>query len=95
MANRVTYNVPTMFSREAVNQVIEGIYYSEGEERWTPRTFITARSGSSHGGHNYDADVEHFCGPVVHPIIGETITQYRKLKDDPVTKNVSKTAFGK
>jgi len=31
----------------------------------------------------------------VHPITGETITQYRKLARDPVTRDVWTTAFGK
>ena len=77
MKNRVTLNVPTMFSKEAVNQVTAEIYNEEGEEKWTPRTFITVSSGNSHGGNNYDVDVEHLCVPVMHPITGETITQYR------------------
>ena len=32
---------------------------------------------------------------MVHPIIGETITQYGKLKDDLAKTNVWNTAFGK
>ena len=94
-ANRITFSVPTMFSKDAVNLVTAGIYYGEGEDKWTPRTFITASTGNSHGENNYDVDVEHFCVPVVHPITGETITQYRKLKDDKATKDVWNTAFGK
>ena len=43
----------------------------------------------------YDADIEHFCAPVVHPTTGETITQYRKLANDPATRDVWSTAFGK
>ena len=35
------------------------------------------------------------CAPVVHPATGETITQYRKLVKDPVTKQVWETGFGK
>ena len=56
---------------------------------------ITASTGNSHGENNYDVDVKHFCAPVVHPITGETITQYQKLKDDPATKDIRNTAFGK
>ena len=94
-ANKISFRCPTMFSKDAVNLVTAGIYYREGEDKWTPRTFITASTGNSHGDNNYDVDVEHFCAPVVHPITGETITQYRKLKDDPATKDVWNTAFGK
>ena len=90
-AKKVSFMCPTMFSKEAVNLVTAGIYYGEGEDKWTPKTFITASTGNSHGDNNYDVDVEHFCAPVVHPVTGETITQYRKLKDDPATKDVRAT----
>ena len=40
-------------------------------------------------------DIEHFCAPVIHPTTGETITQYKKLIKDPVTKEIWETAFGK
>ena len=74
MANRVTSNVLTMFSQDAVNQVTAVIYYDEGEEKSTPRRFITAGSGHSFGGNSYDVEVEHLCVPVVYPTTGETIT---------------------
>ena len=58
-----------MFSKDAVNLVTAGIYYGEGEDTWTPRTFITASTGNSHGENNYDVDVEHFCAPVVQSLL--------------------------
>ena len=59
-----------------------------------PRAFIMS-SPTQINGSNLDVDVEHFCAPVVHPITGETITQYRKLMKDPVTKEVWTTSWGK
>jgi hypothetical protein len=40
-------------------------------------------------------DIDHFCAPVVHPVTGETISRYQKLANDPVTRDVWTTAFGK
>ena len=40
-------------------------------------------------------DIENFCTPVIHPTTGETITQYKKLIKDPVTKEIWETAFSK
>ena len=42
-----------------------------------------------------DADIEHFCAPVVHPVTGETITSYRKLAKDQITRETWTTGFGK
>ena len=42
-----------------------------------------------------DVDIEHFCAPVVHPVTGETISQYRKLMRDNVLSQIWCTAFGK
>jgi len=40
-------------------------------------------------------DMEHLVAPVVHPTTGETITQYKMLAADPVTRDIWITAFGK
>ena len=43
----------------------------------------------------YDIELEHYCAPVVHPVTGVTITQYRRLANDPVTSEIWKEhAFG-
>ena len=57
--------------------------------------FLTADTSSSHGTSNHDADLEHFCAPVVHPETGETITSYKKLQRNPVMKKIWTKAFGK
>jgi hypothetical protein len=38
---------------------------------------------------------EHFCAPVIHPVMGESITKYKKLVDDPITQHIWARAFGK
>jgi hypothetical protein len=38
---------------------------------------------------------EHFASPMVHPIIGVTISSYKKLMNDSATAKVWQTAFGK
>ena len=40
-------------------------------------------------------DIDHFCAPVVHPVTGETITKYKMLVNDPVTREIWSRAFGK
>ena len=60
---------------------------------WTPRLFLA--SSLSQMDNNLNVDVEHFCAPVVHPITGETITSYKKLANNPATKEIWQTGFGK
>ncbi len=38
---------------------------------------------------------EHFTSPRVHPIMGKTVSSYKKLMNDPATAEVWQTAFGK
>ncbi len=38
---------------------------------------------------------EHFARPMVHPIMGETISSYKKLMNDPATAEIRQAAFGK
>ena len=60
----------------------------EVDEAWLPDDFIVAQPAHrNHDGSNIgNIDIEHFCAPVVHPVTGETITSYKKLTDDPMTK---------
>ena len=43
----------------------------------------------------YNVNIEHYCAPVVHPVTGETITQYKKLAKDPLLKDIWQTGLGK
>ncbi len=38
---------------------------------------------------------EHFASSMVHPIMGETISSYKKLMNNPATAEIWQTAFGK
>ena len=40
-------------------------------------------------------DIEYFCAPVIYPVTGETIYQYKKLAKNPVTMYIWTTASGK
>ena len=42
-----------------------------------------------------DADIEEYCNAAIHPVTGEHITNYMKLKKDPTTTDVWSRAFGK
>ena len=97
-AKRAPNQIPlyslSIISQEAVNHITDNVYYKEKQQPWLPRSFITS-SPTQINGSNLDVDIEHFCAPVVHPVTGETITQYRKLMKDPITKEVWTTAWGK
>jgi hypothetical protein len=43
----------------------------------------------------YDADIEHFCAPVIHSVTGETIPNYKKLAKDLITRETWTTSLGK
>ena len=83
-------------SPEAVN-VLTAKIYSEVNETWLPSDFIVAQPAQ----HNHDGTtigdvyIEHFCAPVVHPVMGETITSFKKLADDPITRSTWTTGYGK
>jgi hypothetical protein len=38
---------------------------------------------------------EHYAMPMVLPTMGNTISSYKRLMNDPVTANMWQTAFGK
>ena len=42
-----------------------------------------------------DINIEHYCAPVIHSVTGNTITQYKKLKNDPLLKDIWETGLGK
>ena len=60
---------------------------------WSPREFITASPNSRLT--QYDVNIEHFCASVIHPVTDKIITQYKKLKNNPLLRNVQETGLGK
>ena len=83
-------------SPEAVNFLTAKVY-TEVDETWLPNDFIVAQlAQQNHDGTTIgDIDVEHFCAPVAHPVTGKTITSYKKLADDPITRSTWTTGYGK
>ena len=75
-----------MIFQEAITLVTEDTYYGIHIDIWTPELFLTADTLSSHGTSNCDADMEHFCAKVVHINTGKTVTNYKKLVNDPFIK---------
>ena len=94
-SGRIPLYHSNMISQEAINFVTDSTYYGTNMDIWTPEVFLTADTSSLHGTSNYDADIEHFCAPVVYPDTGETITSYKKLQRDPVMKEIWTKALGK
>ena len=67
--------------------LVANTVYGDTSKRWLPDDFITA-SPTAKPTNAYDIEVEHYCAPVVHPVTGVTITQYRKLANDSVTNDI-------
>jgi hypothetical protein len=42
-----------------------------------------------------DVNFEHYTSPMVHPVMGKTISSYKKLMHNPATAEKWQTAFGK
>ena len=90
---RLPFTSPNIISQEAVNFLTEQVYYNEDPHTWTPSEFVSSSPTKVES--SLDVDIEHFCAGVVHPITGETISSYRKLIMDPITRDVWETGFGK
>ncbi len=56
---------------------------------YTPRIFRNAAPPLSH------VNFEHYVNPMVHSMMGKTISSYRKLMNNPATMEVWQMAFGK
>ena len=96
--NRIPINSPNIISQEAVNFLTDHVWNAL-DEVWTPDQILehspTARWSATI---NQAVDIEHFCAAVVHPVTGETITQYKKLandKNNPEFRKIWQVAFGK
>jgi hypothetical protein len=92
---RIPFASSNIISQEAINLLTDQIH-NNTKTTWVPSAFITSSpSTNDNRKGNYDADIKHFCAPVIHPITGETITNYKKLAKDPVTNETWTTALGK
>ena len=62
------------------------------DARYTPQSEGMGQETSSSAA---DADIEQYCNAAIHPVTGEHITNYMKLKKDPATTEVWSRGFGK
>ena len=93
--SRIPFASSNIISQEAINLLTDRVY-NDNKTTWIPSTFITSSPTTNDNRKgNYDADIEHFCAPVVHLITGETISNYKKLAKDPVMNETWATALGK
>ena len=82
-----------IISQESINLVTNNLY-GYTSNRWLPDNFITT-SPTAKPTNAYNVELDHYCAPVVHPVTGVTIIQYRTLANDWVTSDIWKEhAFG-
>jgi hypothetical protein len=78
--------------RTVTRQAIDVLTIQEGAEannKFTPLCLM------KHAKKSIPTMFKHFASPMVHPIMGKTISSYKKLMNDPATAKVWQTAFGK
>ena len=51
--------------------------YGDVTAKWLLQEFIFASTGSNSVTNHTNENSKYFCAPVVHPVTGETITQYK------------------
>ena len=84
--------IPHLISQEAVN-FISTQCYGDPSMTWIPDNLVT--TSKDLGQDPYDVNIEHYCAPIVHPVTGKTITQYKKLANDLLLKDIWTTGLGK
>lgn len=78
-----------IISQEAVNLITQETW--RAPEIYAPRKFHQRNTKSN----NASLNIEQFCMPAIHPITKESITSYKKLVEDPITKEIWSIGFGK
>ena len=90
--------MPILISQEAVNLLTKQVWDAP-YDRWTPRDILHHSPTERQTSENFhDVDIEHFCAAVIHLDTGETVTQYKKLANDPNNEKLRetwRTGFGK
>ena len=74
--------------QEAFHYITQKEWLEANNKTWTPsklEKLIVQQENS----------IYHYCAPVIHPVTGKIITQYRELSRDPTLSKVWTTAFGK
>jgi hypothetical protein len=61
----------------------------------TADTIFTPHSLIPHAKIFHAPHFKHYASLMVHPVMGETISRYKRLMNDPTTAEILQTAFGK
>lgn len=85
--------MPTCVTSRMITQ--QAINVLTIRELATADTIFTPRALLPHAKCAHALHFEHYASPMVHPITGETISSYKKLRHDPATAEVWQTVFGK
>ena len=96
-SNRIPFNAAHVISQETINFVINKVWDCT-DSIWPAREISDKEATNEGKANNFqDIDIGHFCAVVVRSDIGETITQYKKLVNDPnpILINTWNTSFGK
>jgi hypothetical protein len=79
-------NTSSMISKQAINNLIlDELHHNL--PHFTPLKLRPATSPP--------IDLAHYAMPMIHPVIGATISSYHKFMNDPATAEIWITAFGK
>ena len=81
-----SFQIPRMITQEALQEVTFEVM-THRLQSFTPRNMKQPLNG--------DFNLGHYFAPMIHPTNGETIKKYSKLANDPETREVWTTAFGK
>eukprot|EP00804_Cyclotella_cryptica_P029279 CCRYP_011676-RA/>CCRYP_011676-RA protein AED:0.16 eAED:0.06 QI:0/0/0/1/0/0/6/0/1468 len=76
-------HTPCNIKAHALYHVVSNLLNTTSTTAYTPTKHSTDTQSFT-----FDAQLEHTCNGVVHPVTKETITKYEKLANDPLMQNV-------
>jgi hypothetical protein len=92
--NSVTIKPPSGFIAQSThtpcNIKAHALYHVVSKHLNTTHTgaYTPTKHSTDHPSFAFDAQLEHTCNGVVHPVTKETITKYEKLANDPLMQDV-------
>ena len=66
---------------KAINYITQKEWLGDNRNIWAPRKLKREFM-------QQDNKMSHYCAPVIHPVKGKIITQYRELSRDPTLSEV-------
>ena len=82
-SNRIPLVAPHIISQEAINYLTDKVWDCTTGVWAAKEILVEEATNTDHQNSLQDVDIEHFCAAAVHPDTGETVTQYKKLVNDP------------